>query len=124
MEQAHLICGCLEAESFSLLLLDICLPVPVGASSEWERVGARPSSSSSVGPSPAAQLVGNSWRGRDAPTVISAVRGGQEAESQVGEEVVFLLVADVVHTGGASDVHQDQDAFHCSTSVNRRRNPR
>ena len=66
-----------------------------------------PSSSSSVCPSPAAQLVGNSWRGRDAPTVISAVRGGREAESQVGEEAALLLVADEVHTGGACDVHQD-----------------
>ena len=66
-----------------------------------------PSSSSSVCPSPAAQLVGNSWRGRDAPTVISAVRGGREAESQVGEEAALLLVADEVHTGGACDVQQD-----------------
>ena len=40
MEQAHFFYGCLEDESFSLLPLDICLPVPVGASSEWERVGA------------------------------------------------------------------------------------
>ena len=60
----------------------------------------------------------------DAPTVISAVRGGREAESQVGEEAALLLVAEEVHTGGACDVHQDQDALHCSTSVSRRRNPR
>ena len=59
MEQAHLICGCLEAESFSLLLLDICLPVPVGASSEWERVGARPSA-----PAPqSVQARRHSWSG-------------------------------------------------------------
>ena len=128
MEKAHFFCGCLEAESFSLLLLDICLPVPVGASSEWERVGA------SAGPQPQLELLSLSKPGGtagreqlardDAPTVISAVRGGREAERQVGEEAALLLVADEVHTGGACDVHQDQDAFHCSTSVSRRRNPR
>ena len=61
MEKAHFICGCLESESFSLLLLDICLPVPVGASSEWERVGARPSA-----PARAPQFVQarrHSWSG-------------------------------------------------------------
>ena len=110
MEKAHFFYGCLEAELF---------PPPAGhlpASAGWrqQRVGAggspalSPSSSSSVCPSPAAQLVGNSWRGRDAPTVISAVRGGREAERQVGEEAaLLLLVADEVHTGGACDVHQD-----------------
>ena len=108
--QAHVIYGCLEAESFSLLLLDICLPVPVGASREWERVGA------SAGPQPQLELLSLSKPGGtagreqlardDAPTVISAVRGGREAESQVGEEAL-LLVADEVHTGGACDVHQD-----------------
>ena len=84
-----------------------CRLAPAASGSGWE-----------PGPQPQLELLSLSKPGGtagreqlardDAPTVISAVRGGREAESQVGEEAaLLLLVADEVHTGGACDVHQD-----------------